>query len=109
MIVWRLRNVPRHGLYLQIAAEDFQRIVYAVDVAALVAVGGVDACADVAVAEVITGALGSFHIGTVVGVDIYRGVGLHFLCRVDQLTDNFVAVRAAGVLGADGDLLLGAA
>ena len=42
-------------LHIQITAEDFQRAVNAFDVAALVAVAGVDTCADEAVADAETG------------------------------------------------------
>ena len=42
-------------LYIQVAAEHFQCVVNTVDVAAFVAVAGVDAGADEAVADVETG------------------------------------------------------
>ena len=49
------RPVPRKFfvcLHVQISAKHLKSIVHAVDVAALVAVAGIDACADQAVADV---------------------------------------------------------
>ena len=49
------RPVPRKifvCLHVQIAAKHLEGVIHAVDVAALVAVAGVDACADQAVANV---------------------------------------------------------
>ena len=44
--------LPNHALHLQIAAEDFQGVENAVDMAALIAVAGIDARTDEAVADV---------------------------------------------------------
>ena len=80
----------------------------AIDVAALVAVAGVDAGADEAVAHVIARPEGGLHVGAVVGIDVHGVVSAGFPGGFDELSHYFVAVGAAGVLGADGDLLLGA-
>ena len=51
---------------------------------------------------------GSFHVGAVAGIDIHRIVGAGLLCCIDELAHHLVAVGAAGILGADGNLLFGA-
>ena len=76
--------------------------------AALIAVAGVNACADETVADVHAAAQGGFHIRAVVGIHIHRIVSTGFLGGIDELTHHFIGVRAAGVLGANGDLLFGA-
>ena len=76
--------------------------------AALVAVAGVNAGADETVADVHTAAQGGFHIGAIEGVNVYCVVCAGLLGSVDQFTHYFVTVGAAGVFGADGNLLFGA-
>ena len=66
--------------------------------AAFVAVAGVDAGADEAVADVIARAERGLYVGAIVRVDVDRVVRALALGRVDELADDFVAVRAAGVL-----------
>ena len=84
-------------------------MIYPVNVAALVAVGGVDAGADEAVADVVARSQGGFHVGAVVGIHIHGVVRAGSLGGGDEPGDHIVAVGAAGILGADADLALGAA
>ena len=51
---------------------------------------------------------GSLHIGAVVGVHVHRIVRPGAAGSIDELAHHLIAVRAAGVLGADGYLPLGA-
>ena len=60
-------------------------------------------------ADVRAGVESGLDVGAVVGIDVHGVVRALALCRVDELTDDLIAVGAAGVLGADGDLTLGAA
>ena len=76
--------------------------------AAFVAVAGIDTGADEAVADVKACPQGGFHIAAVEGVHIHGVVGLCLLGCGDELTYHIVAVGAAGILGTDGNLLLGA-
>ena len=69
---------------MQIAFDSFERIQNAVHVAALVAVAGVDAGADEAVADVIARAERRFHVGAVVRIDIDGIVRALALGRVDE-------------------------
>ena len=55
-------------------------------------------------ADVIARAERRFHVGAVVRIDIDGIVRALALGRVDELADDGVAVRAAGILGADGYL-----
>ena len=84
-------------------------MIYPVNVAALVAVGGVDAGADEAVADVVARSQGGFHVGAVVGIHVHGVVRAGSLGGGDESGDHIVAVGAAGILGADADLALGAA
>ena len=59
-------------------------------------------------ADIHTAAQGCFHVGAVEGIHIHSIVRAGFLRCVDQLAHHLVAVRTAGVLGADGDLLFSA-
>ena len=70
--------------------------------------GGIDPRADEAVADVVACPEGGFYVGAVVGVHIHRVVRAGPSGGIDQLGDHLIAVRAAGILGADGDLPLGA-
>lgn len=78
---------------MQIAFDSLERIQNAVHVAAFVAVAGVDAGADEAVADVIARAERRFHVGAVVRIDIDGIVRALALGRVDELADDGVAVR----------------
>ena len=62
---------------MQIAFDSFERIQNAVHVAALVAVAGVDAGADEAVADVIARAERGLHVGAIVRVDYCAIIGLN--------------------------------
>ena len=97
---------PTFALYVQISLDGLERIQNAVHVAALIAMAGIDAGADEAVADVIARAERRFDVGAVVRIDVNGIVCTLALCRVDKLADDGVAVRAAGILGADGYLPL---
>ena len=58
------------------------------------------------VADVIARAERRFHVGAVVRIDIDGIVRALALDRVDELADDGVAVRAAGILRADGNFAL---
>ena len=92
---------PTFALYVQISFDSLERIQNAVHVAAFVAVAGVDAGADEAVADVIARAERRFHVGAIVRIDIDGIVRALALGRVDELADDGVAVRTAGILGAE--------
>ena len=59
----------------KIALEKLQGVPDTVDMAALVAVAGIDTGADQTMADVITGGEGGLHVRAVVGVDIHRVAG----------------------------------
>ena len=77
--------------------------------AALVAMAGVNAGSDETVTQVKAGAEGGLHIGAVAGIDVNCVICLHLFGSFNELADYLVGVGAAGVLGADADLPLGAA
>lgn len=93
-------------LELQEALQHLQGVHNAVDMATLIAVAGIDACTDETVANVVSGGEGGLHIGAVVGVDVNGKIGLLIPGGGDELGDQRIAVGAAGVLAADGDLPL---
>ena len=68
-----------------IACQDQQGVVYPVDVAALVAVGGIDTGANQAVADIKACPEGGLHIGAVVGVHIYGVISAGALGSVNEL------------------------
>mgnify|MGYP002508196898 CR=1 FL=1 len=69
---------------------------------------GVHTGADETVADIRAGRQRSLHVGAVEGIDIHGVVSFRLLGSFDQLAHHLVAVRTAGVLGADADLPLGA-
>ena len=76
--------------------------------AAFVTVAGVDTGTDETVPDVKACAEGGFHITAVMGIYIHGIIGAGLLGSSDQLADDFVIVRSAGIFGADGYLLFGA-
>ena len=96
-------------LSLQIAAQHLQGIVHAVDMAALVAMAGVNTRADKAMADITARPECGLHIRAIEGIHVNRIVRLRFFRRLNELAHHLVAVGAAGILGADGAFPLGAA
>ena len=64
--------MPSHA---QVALEHQDAVVHAVNVAALVAVAGINTRADQTVADVHTAAQCCLHIGAIEGVNVHRIVG----------------------------------
>ena len=103
-------KAPRSGRSdEEIALERLERVEHAVHMAALIAVAGVDTGADQAMADVVARAERRFDVGAVMRINVHGVVSALAPGGVDQLADDLVAVRPAGVLGADGDLTLRAA
>ena len=69
---------------------------------------GVDTGADESVADIEACPEGGFHIGAVEGIDIHCVIRTGALGGINQLADHLVVVRAVGILGTDGALMLGA-
>ena len=68
-------ELPLRGcfsLYIQVTAQHLQGVHHTIDMAALVAMAGVNAGTDQAVANIHTGTQGCFHVGAIEGIDVHR-------------------------------------
>ena len=96
----------KSDLFGYIRLYKLECVLYAVNMGTFVPVGGINARADKAVAQIIAGVKRGIGIGTVEGVNIKCIVEVMLFGKFDKAGGNVVIVRTVGILNADGDLML---
>ena len=99
---WEQEN--RVGFSAQISLQQVQSIENAIQMAALITMRSIYTGADQPMAQIKTGAQGSFHIRTIVRVNIQRIIDAALPGSVHQSSSERIVIRAAGIFGADGNL-----
>ena len=76
---------------------------------AFVIMGCIDPRADETMADIVSGAQGSLHIGAIMWININGIIQLFLLRKVGKSRDQIIVIRATGIFGTDRNHPFGAA